>query len=160
MQALTTYGPLVGRVLIGLLFLLAGLGKLGDVAGFSGYLASGGLPAFLAWPAVIFELAVGILLIIGYQTRIVALATAAFCVVAGVLYHFAPADQMQMAMFLKNLAIAGGLLMFAIHGGRANWPLRPAPEYDTLPSSALAGEGPGRSLGPFLLQPNRLNPPA
>jgi putative oxidoreductase len=116
MQSLNTFGPLVGRVLIGLLFLLAGLGKLGDVAGFSGYLASGGLPAFLAWPAVIFELAVGVLLIIGYQTRITALATAAFCVVAGLLYHFAPADQMQMAMFLKNLAIAGGLLMFAIHG--------------------------------------------
>lgn len=65
---------------------------------------------------MIFELAVGALLIVGYQTRIVALATAAFCVVAGLLYHFAPADQMQMAMFLKNLAIAGGLLMFAIHG--------------------------------------------
>lgn len=116
MQALSTFGPLVGRILIGLLFLIAGIGKTGDVAGFSGYVASGGLPAFLAWPAVIFEIAVGILLIIGYQTRIVSLATAAFCVVAGLLYHFAPADQMQMAMFLKNLAIAGGLLMFAIHG--------------------------------------------
>ena len=116
MQALNTYGPLAGRVLIGLLFLLAGLGKLGDVSGFAGYVASGGLPGFLAWPAVIFEIAVGLLLIIGYQTRIVALATAAFCVVAGALYHFAPADQMQMAMFLKNLAIAGGLFMFAIHG--------------------------------------------
>ncbi len=121
MQALNTFGPLVGRILIGILFLVAGLGKIGDVAGFSGYLASGGLPAFLAWPAVIFEIAVGLLLIIGYQTRIVALATAAFCVVAGFLYHFAPADQMQMAMFLKNLAIAGGLLMFAVHG-----PGRPA----------------------------------
>lgn len=121
MQALNSYGPLVGSILIGILFLVAGLGKIGDVAGFSGYLASGGLPAFLAWPAVIFEIAVGILLIVGYQTRIVALATAAFCVVAGFLYHFAPADQMQMAMFLKNLAIAGGLLMFAIHG-----PGRPA----------------------------------
>lgn len=116
MQALNAFGPLLGRVLIGLLFLLAGLGKLGGMEGFTGYLASGGLPAFLAWPAVIFEIAVGALLIIGYQTRIVALATAAFCVVAAVLYHFAPADQMQMAMFLKNLAIAGGLLMFAIHG--------------------------------------------
>ncbi|MEZ5755265.1 MAG: DoxX family protein [Paracoccaceae bacterium] len=116
MQALNTFGPLAGRILIGLLFLLAGLGKLGDMAGFSGYLTSGGLPALLAWPAVIFEIAVGVLLVIGYQTRVVALATAAFCVVAGVLYHFAPADQMQMAMFLKNLAIAGGLLMFAIHG--------------------------------------------
>lgn len=116
MQSLSTFGPLAGRILIGLLFLLAGLGKIGDVAGFSGYLASGGLPAFLAWPAVIFEIAVGLLLIVGWQTRIVALATAAFCVVAGLLYHFVPSDQMQMAMFLKNLAIAGGLFMFAVHG--------------------------------------------
>lgn len=116
MQVLTNYGPLLGRVLIGLLFLIAGLGKLGDVAGFSGYVASGGLPAFLAWPAILFEIAVGLLLIIGYQTRLVALATAAFCVVAGVLYHFAPADQLQMAMFLKNLAIAGGLMMYVAHG--------------------------------------------
>jgi len=116
MQVLTNYGPLVGRVFIGLLFLLAGIGKLGDVAGFSGYLASGGLPAFLAWPAVLFEIAVGALLILGYQTRIVALATAAFCVVAGALYHSNFADQMQLAMFLKNLAIAGGLLMYVAHG--------------------------------------------
>ncbi|ESW62206.1 MAG: membrane protein [Rhodobacter sp. CACIA14H1] len=116
MQALNSYGPLVGRVFIGLLFLLAGLGKLGGVEGFTQYLTSGGLPAFLAWPAILFEVAVGLLLIIGYKTRIVALATAAFCVVAAVLYHFNFADQMQAAMFLKNLAIAGGLLMFAIHG--------------------------------------------
>jgi len=116
MQALNSYGPLVGRVFIGLLFLLAGLGKLGGVEGFTQYLTSGGLPAFLAWPAILFEVAVGLLLIISYQTRIVALATAAFCVVAAVLYHFNFADQMQAAMFLKNLAIAGGLLMFAIHG--------------------------------------------
>ena len=116
MQVLHTFGPLVGRVLIGLLFLLAGLGKLGDVSGFAGYVASGGLPAALAWPAVIFEIVAGLLLIIGYQTRIVALLIAAFCIVAGLLYHFAPADQMQMAMFLKNLAIAGGVLMVALHG--------------------------------------------
>jgi putative oxidoreductase len=116
MTALASAAPLVARVLIGVLFLVAGLGKLGDVAGFSGYLASGGLPAFLAWPAVLFEIAVGLALIAGFQTRIAALATAAFCVLAGVLYHFNPADQMQMAMFLKNLAIAGGLVLLASTG--------------------------------------------
>ena len=116
MQVLESYGPVVGRILVGLLFLMAGVGKLGDVAGFAGYVASGGLPGFLAWPAVIFEIVVGLALILGFQTRIAALAAAAFCVVAGLLYHFNPADQMQMAMLLKNFAIAGGLLMFAIHG--------------------------------------------
>jgi putative oxidoreductase len=121
MQAIDRFGPLVGRVLVGLLFLLAGLGKLGDVGGFAAYLASGGLPAFLAWPAVLFEIVVGAALIIGYRTRIAALAAAAFCVVAGLLYHLDFSDQIQTAMLFKNLAIAGGLLMFAVHG-----PGRPA----------------------------------
>lgn len=116
MNALTPYAPLVGRILIGLLFVVAGVGKLGDVAGFTGYLTSGGLPAFLAWPSILFEIVLGLALIVGFQTRIMALLGAGFCVLAAVLYHFAPADQMQMTMFLKNLAIAGGLLMFVAHG--------------------------------------------
>jgi putative oxidoreductase len=116
MTALGTFAPLAARILIGLLFLVAGLGKLGDVAGFSGYLASGGLPAILAWPAILFEIVVGLGLIAGFQTRILALLAAAFCVVTAVLYHFVPADQMQMTMFLKNLAIAGGLVLLASHG--------------------------------------------
>ena len=116
MTALTTYAPLIARILIGLLFLVAGAGKLGDPAGFAGYLTSGGLPAFLALPTIVFEIAVGLALIAGFQTRIVALATAAFCIVAAVLYHFNPADQLQMTMFLKNFAIAGGLILLAAHG--------------------------------------------
>lgn len=116
MSSINTNAPIVGRILIAVLFLLAGFGKLADVQGFTGYLQSGGLPGFLAWPAILFEIAVGILLIIGYQTRLVGLAGAAFCVVSAALYHNNFADQTQMIMFLKNLAIAGGLLMFAIHG--------------------------------------------
>lgn len=116
MMALGTFAPLAARILIGLLFLVAGLGKLGGVEGFAGYLASGGLPAFLAWPAILFEIVVGLGLIVGFQTRILALLAAAFCVVTAALYHFAPADQMQMTMFLKNLAIAGGLALLASHG--------------------------------------------
>ena len=95
---------------------MAGLGKLGDVAGFTGYLTSGGLPAFLAWPAILFEIIAGALLIVGYQTRWVALSLAGFSFVTALLYHFDPADQMQMTMFLKNVGLAGGFLMFFIHG--------------------------------------------
>ena len=86
------------------------------MAGFSGYLASGGIPALLAWPAVILERAIGAPLILGDQTRIEALAIAAVCIGAAPLSHFNVTDQMQAAMFLKNFAIAGGLLMVAIHG--------------------------------------------
>jgi putative oxidoreductase len=107
---------LVARLLLGLLFVVAGLGKLGDVAGFSGYMASGGVPAFLGWPVVLFEIAAGVALIAGVLTRPVALALAAFCVLSGVLYHFDPADQMQMTQLLKNLALAGGYLALFVTG--------------------------------------------
>lgn len=116
MSSINTNAPIVGRILIAVLFLLAGFGKLADVQGFTGYLQSGGLPGFLAWPAILFEIAVGILLVIGYQTRLVGLAGAAFCVVSAVLYHNNFADQTQMVMFLKNLAIAGGFLLLAANG--------------------------------------------
>lgn len=116
MQSLRDYAPFAARVLLGILFLMAGVGKLGDVQGFAGYLQSGGLPAFLAWPSILFEIAVGVFLIVGWQVRYTALAGAAFCIVAGALYHNNFADQMQMVMFLKNLAIAGGFLALFSHG--------------------------------------------
>ncbi len=116
MTAITPYAPLVARILIGILFIVAGAGKLADVAGFTGYLTSGGLPAFLAWPTILFEIILGLALITGFQTRIFALLGAGFCLLAAVVYHLVPADQMQMTMFLKNFAIAGGLMMFVAHG--------------------------------------------
>jgi len=107
---------LAARILLGLLFVMAGIGKLGDVAGFGGYMASGGIPAVLAWPVVLFEIGAGLALILGFATRPAALALAAFCVVSGLLYHFDPADQMQMTQLLKNLALAGGYLAVFVTG--------------------------------------------
>jgi putative oxidoreductase len=110
---------LAARVLLGALFIVAGLGKLADVQGFAGYMASGGVPTFLAWPVILVEVLGGIAILVGFQTRVAALVLAAFTVAAAVLYHFAPADQMQMTMFLKNFAIAGGFLALAnIGAGR------------------------------------------
>lgn len=111
--------PLVARILLALLFVVSGLGKLGNVEGFAAYMASGGIPAALAWPAILFEIFVGLALIVGFQTRAAALALAAFSVVAAFLYHFQPADQMQMAMFLKNISIAGGFILLAVVGAGA-----------------------------------------
>jgi putative oxidoreductase len=116
MYALTTYGPLVARVLLGLLFLIEGLDKIGSIEGFAGYMASGGVPAFLAWPVVVFEIVGGLALILGFQTRIAALALGAFCVVAGFLYDFNPADQQAMISLYKNMALGGGYLALAVLG--------------------------------------------
>ena len=110
---------LVARIFLGLLFVVAGIGKLGDVAGFGGYMATGGIPAVLAWPVVLFEIIAGLALIIGFQTRNTALALAAFCVLSGLLYHFDLADQMQMTQLLKNLGLAGGYLALWVAGAGA-----------------------------------------
>lgn len=116
MELLKTYAPLVTRLFLAAVFIPAGLSKMGDVAGFAGYMTSGGLPSFLAWPAIIFEVLLGLSMLIGFQARWMALLGAGFCVVAGLLYHFAPADQMQMILFFKNLGIAGAFLMIFAHG--------------------------------------------
>jgi putative oxidoreductase len=119
MEKLGTYAPLIARIFIAAMFIPAGLAKMGDIEGFTGYLTSGGLPAALAWPSVLFEIALGLAMLVGFQTRIAALAGAAFCIVAAVLYHMNFADQIQAAMFFKNFAIAGGFLMFFAHGAGA-----------------------------------------
>ena len=115
MDKLSPYTPTVARLLLSALFIIGGVMKLGDVAGFGGYIAAGGLPAFLAWPAVIFEIAVGVSMIVGYQVRVMALLAAAFCIVTAVIYHN-PSDAAQMTNFLKNLGLAGGFLLLTSTG--------------------------------------------
>lgn len=115
-------GLLLARILLAAMFILAGLGKLGDVQGFAGYMASGGVPGILAWPVILLEVLGGIALLVGFQTRLAALALGLFSIAAGLLYHFVPADQMQMTIFMKNLALGGGYLALALAGAGA-WSL-------------------------------------
>ncbi len=112
------YLPFIGRVLIGLPFVMSGLGKLAAYGATTAMIAAVGLPvpplAYLV--AVVLELGGGLLLIAGYQVRPVALALAAFCVVAGVAFHSNFADRNQMIHFLKNVMMAGGLLQITAFG--------------------------------------------
>ncbi len=114
---------LAGRILIALLFVPAGYGKIGGFEGTAGYIASVGLPLpqLGAAIAIIVELGLGLLLLVGYRTRPAALVLALFTIVAGAIFHnywAAPADQvmMQQINFYKNLAIGGGLLAFVAFG--------------------------------------------
>jgi putative oxidoreductase len=109
---------LTGRFLLAAIFVLSGLAKLGDPAGTAAYVASAGLPAptLAAWGAGLLETFGGIALIVGFRTRLLALALAGFSVVAAVFFHSALADQNQMIHFMKNFAIAGGLLQLAAFG--------------------------------------------
>lgn len=119
MDQLSKYSPLIARILIGAFFLLSGLGKLADPAAVAGYMEMVGLPGILLWPAILFEVALGLALILGYRTRHAALAGAGFCVVTAVLFHTNFANQVEMVMFLKNFSIAGAFLMFFAHGAGA-----------------------------------------
>jgi len=112
--------PLIGRVLISAIFLFSGFGKLLDPAGTQGYIASVGLPfPVLGYAgALALELGAGALLVIGYRARYAALALAAFSIVSAFIFHHALGDQNQLFHFLKNIAMAGGLLqIYALGSG-------------------------------------------
>jgi putative oxidoreductase len=110
----TQYIHLAGRILLALIFLMAGLGKLADPAGTAGYMQAMGVPTLLLWPTVALEILGGLMLIIGFKTRLTASALAAFTLLAALIFHRNLSDQMQMVMFLKNLSIAGGLLILSV----------------------------------------------
>ena len=110
--------PFIGRILVAAIFILSGLGKIGAPAATQGYIAAMGLPApLLAYiGAIVMELGGGLLLLAGYRTKVVAAALAVFSIVTAFVFHHALADQNQMIHFLKNLAMAGGLLQFVAYG--------------------------------------------
>ena len=116
---------LIARLLLAVMFLLGGIGKFAGLDGTAGYIASVGLPApqLLAVGAGLVEVVGAVLLIVGWQARWAALALAGFTLLASFLFHnywTLPADQqmMQQLMFMKNLAITGGLLsVFAFGAG-------------------------------------------
>lgn len=113
--------PAIGRALLAAIFLISGAGKLAAPAATMGYIAAMGLPlpALGLAGAVGIELIGGLMLIVGYQTRLTALALAAFSIVTGLLFHGAIGDQNQMIHLLKNFAMAGGLLQVAAFGAGA-----------------------------------------
>ncbi len=118
MQHQTATFAAASRVLIAALFLLSGFGKIAAPAMTQGYIASAGLPTpLLAYlSAIVLEVGGALLLVVGYQTRIVALVLAGFTLVAAFAFHHNFADQNQLIHFLKNVAIAGGLLQVAAFG--------------------------------------------
>lgn len=119
---LPALGDLAGRLLLAAMFLLAGITKISGYAGTAGYMASVGVPAALLPAVIALEIGGAIAIIVGFQTRLVALALAGFTLAAAALFHSNFADPMQMLLFLKNVAVAGGFLVLAAHGAGA-WSL-------------------------------------
>jgi len=125
-EIVNKFGPVVGRILIALIFLLSGFGKLTGFAGTAGYMASkmpmsGTLIDLLLVITIIVELGGGIALVLGFKARLAALMLFLWLIPVTLIFHdfwAAPADQamVQQIMFLKNLAIMGGMLMILANG--------------------------------------------
>ena len=114
---------LVARILLAAIFISAGLSKLGGFDGTVGYIASKGLPlpGLIAVLTIAVEVLGGIAIVIGYKARVAGLLLAIFTLLAGFIFHnfwAVPADQayVQNIMFMKNLSMAGGLLLLTVFG--------------------------------------------
>ncbi|MEQ1944123.1 DoxX family protein [Mesorhizobium sp. VNQ89] len=112
---------LIGRVLLSIMFIVAGFGKLTAIGATAGWFGSIGLPVPTVTAVVVglVELVGGLAILVGYQTRIAALVLAVFTVAATLIAHTNLADQVQQLFFLKNLAITGGFLALAAGGAGA-----------------------------------------
>ncbi len=118
LETLKPWTMLAGRLLIALIFVGAGWSKIGGYEGTQQYMESVGVPGALL-PLVIFvELGGGLAIVLGLLTRLGALGLAVFSIASAVLFH-GGADQVQQIMFMKNLAMAGGLLFLIAHGAGA-----------------------------------------
>jgi len=114
----TRYLPVFGRLLIGLPFMMSGLGKVASYGATTAYISSVGLPfASLGWViAILFEIGGGLCLVLGFRVRVVAVALSLFTLATAIFFHNKFADQNQMIHFLKNIMIIGGLLQIAHFG--------------------------------------------
>ncbi|MGD2111977.1 MAG: DoxX family protein [Gammaproteobacteria bacterium] len=110
---------LAGRLLLSALFILAGIHKLGAWAGTQGYMESMSVPGALLPLVIALEIGGGLALLLGWRTRISAFLLAGFCGLSALLFHADLADPLQSILFMKNLAVAGGLLTLLASGAGA-----------------------------------------
>ncbi|ERT13591.1 DoxX family protein [Photorhabdus temperata] len=108
---------LLARILMSILFIVAGYGKLGDAyVGTQQYMEAMRIPGFLLPLTILLELGGGLAVLFGFLTRTTALFTFGFCILIALLFHSNFAEGMNQTMFLKNLTIGGGYLLLAIIG--------------------------------------------
>lgn len=107
---------IAGRLLLGLLFLLSGLGMLGTYESTVTFMSAGGVPGALLPVVIVTEVLGGLAIILGWKTRVVAFLLAGVSLLTAIIFYHNLADQTQMRDFLKNLAIAGGFLLLIANG--------------------------------------------
>jgi len=116
MKLIENYGNLAGRILISVIFLMAGASKIPGYEATQGYMEAMGVPGALLPIVIATEILGALAIIVGYKTRIAAFLLAGFSLVSALLFHFNFADQMQSILFMKNVAIAGGFMFLVANG--------------------------------------------
>jgi putative oxidoreductase len=120
-QSIVTAGAqLTGRALMSAIFIMAGINKIGAYVGTQGYMESMGVPGALLPLVILLEVGAGLAILLGWQTRIAAFLLAGFTVISALVFHANFADQTQSILFMKNVAMAGGLLLL-VAGGLHAW---------------------------------------
>jgi putative oxidoreductase len=104
------------RLLMAQIFIISGISKISGYSGTQGYMQSMGVPGVLLPLVILVEIGGGLALLFGIKTRWAAAALAIFTLASAFLFHRDFANQMQMINFMKNLAMAGGLLLFVRYG--------------------------------------------
>ena len=106
----------VGRLLLSILFLIEGLGKISMQENVITYMEDYGVPGILFLPATALEILFPIILIVGYKTKWAASVMAIFTFTVAIIFHTDFSEGMQMIFFLKDLAIAGGFIIIVAYG--------------------------------------------
>ena len=121
----------LGRLLISALFLISAYDKIFSIDGTMSWMEGFGVPGFLLYPTIAFEIILPLFVIIGYQARISAGLLSMFCVITAFLFHFDFSNQNQFISFLKNFALAGGFL-FVVVNGTKDWAVDKEKKYVRL----------------------------
>tara|TARA_B110000902_G_C14216679_1_gene553480 strand:- start:225 stop:611 length:387 start_codon:yes stop_codon:yes gene_type:complete len=107
---------LISRVFISSIFLFSGINKILNFDNTFQWVEGFNVPGFLLFPAVFIEIILPILIIIGYKTKLAAGILALFCLVTAFVFHLDFSNQIQTIALLKNLGLAGGLILLMVHG--------------------------------------------
>lgn len=116
MKKLENVGVLVARLLMPVLFITAGWGKITGYAGTQQYMEAMGVPGALLPLTILLEFGGGLAILLGLLTRTTAIITAIFALLTAFMFHSNFAEGMNSLMFMKNLTIAGGYLLLALMG--------------------------------------------
>ena len=116
MKPMTSWGLLLARLLLAIVFVAVGINQIKGYSGTVNYMEAMGVPGILLPLVILLQLGGGLAVLFGLATRPISLLLAAFTLLATVIFHHNFADPAQIALFLKDLSMAGGFIALAVAG--------------------------------------------